>query len=83
MANITLKFFARLKEETGTSELIISLDELKSLAELKQHLLVTYPQWQVFLSKNLLTAVNQNMVSTDVNLVDGDEVAFFPPVTGG
>ncbi len=31
----------------------------------------------------LLAAVNQTLVSFDHPLTDGDEVAFFPPVTGG
>ena len=31
----------------------------------------------------LLAAVNQTLVSFDHSLTDGDEVAFFPPVTGG
>ena len=32
---------------------------------------------------NLLVSVNQAMVKMDHELADGDEVAFFPPVTGG
>jgi molybdopterin synthase sulfur carrier subunit len=32
---------------------------------------------------NLLMAINQDYVQADANVEDGDEVAFFPPVTGG
>ncbi|MDD1617761.1 MAG: hypothetical protein CG439_2829, partial [Methylococcaceae bacterium NSP1-2] len=32
---------------------------------------------------NVLAAVNMDYVSLDYNVQDGDEVAFFPPVTGG
>jgi molybdopterin synthase sulfur carrier subunit len=34
-------------------------------------------------AKNLRCAVNQHMVGPDAGVADGDEVAFFPPVTGG
>jgi molybdopterin synthase sulfur carrier subunit len=34
-------------------------------------------------SKSLRAAVNQAMVGADAAVADGDEVAFFPPVTGG
>ena len=34
-------------------------------------------------AKNLRIAVNQKMVGMDASVADGDEVAFFPPVTGG
>lgn len=34
-------------------------------------------------AKNLRAAVNQKMVGMDAPVADGDEVAFFPPVTGG
>jgi molybdopterin synthase sulfur carrier subunit len=34
-------------------------------------------------AKNLRAAVNQKMCGLDAPIADGDEVAFFPPVTGG
>lgn len=41
-------------------------------------------RWELALeSGKLLAAVNQTLVSFDTPLADGDEVAFFPPVTGG
>ena len=41
-------------------------------------------RWQDVLNRpNMIRAVNQEVVSADVALKDGDEVAFFPPVTGG
>ena len=42
------------------------------------------PQWQASLdNRTLLSAVNQDMVPMDSDVNDGDEIAFFPPVTGG
>ena len=83
MTTFTVKFFARLKEETGTSELNIQLESASTVGQLKDHLLTVYPQWQQYLEKNLLMAVNQTMAAPDTALHSGDEVAFFPPVTGG
>jgi molybdopterin synthase sulfur carrier subunit len=41
-------------------------------------------KWQVLRTRrNLRYAVNQEMARLDTPVADGDEVAFFPPVTGG
>jgi len=43
-----------------------------------------YPQWQPILAeKKWLVAVNQAMANMHTSVSDNDEVAFFPPVTGG
>jgi molybdopterin synthase sulfur carrier subunit len=83
MSTFSLKFFARLREETGTEQLDIPLSQVSCLSELNDYLIVTYPQWATFLDAKLLTALNQSMVTGDATLNAGDEVALFPPVTGG
>ena len=40
-------------------------------------------QYLTLATKNLRAAVNQQMVGPDTPVKAGDEVAFFPPVTGG
>ncbi|MFR0479428.1 molybdopterin synthase sulfur carrier subunit, partial [Escherichia coli] len=51
---------------------------------LRQHLAAQSDRWALALEDGkLLAAVNQTLVSFDHSLTDGDEVAFFPPVTGG
>ncbi len=63
---------------------IINDDNLKTVADLKAHLANKNDQWQhVFANSALLTAVNHDMVNNDHSIKSGDEVAFFPPVTGG
>ena len=43
-----------------------------------------YPHWQPWLEeRELLAALNQTMSSSDEIVKAGDELAFFPPVTGG
>lgn len=83
MSTFTLKFFARLREDTGVESLEIPLEQVPCLSELVRYLQLEHPQWQSALSGNLLSAVNQSMVTGDASLKAGDEVALFPPVTGG
>jgi molybdopterin synthase sulfur carrier subunit len=81
---INVVFFAALREQLDCSELLINDDNLKTVADLKAHLANKNDQWQhVFANSALLTAVNHDMVNNDHSIKSGDEVAFFPPVTGG
>lgn len=81
---IKVLFFAKLSELLDCKELFIEADNAKDTKQLFEYLLSLNPAWQTVLnSQPWLKAVNQTMQSGDVNLKDGDEVAFFPPVTGG
>lgn len=80
---IELRYFARIREDVGLEQ--ESLDTTANtvedvLAELKQR---GAPWDKVLSSSQLLVAVNQEMTSVDTAINAGDEVAFFPPVTGG
>ena len=79
---IEVVFFARLREELGTARLQID-EQTLSLLELTSMLAAKNSTWHTAFAKDLLVAVNQDMVSEDILLHDGDEVAYFPPVTGG
>ena len=76
---IKINYFASLREAVGQSETFIKSDEA-SLTAAKVWMLAT---GTAHLPDNVLVAVNQEYVSVDAVVVDGDEVAFFPPVTGG
>lgn len=80
---VQVKFFARLREELGVAGLQVPVDEVPDLDSLKRWLGETHPDWQPKLDDSLLTAVNQVMTRTNQTLQPGDEVALFPPVTGG
>jgi molybdopterin synthase sulfur carrier subunit len=55
-----------------------------SVGELHAHLIARGGAWAALATtKNLRIAVNQQMAAMDAPVKDGDEVAFFPPVTGG
>ena len=77
-------FFAREALECPSLELSWS-DQLGSLDALQAHLCATGGErWSEVLGEdNMIRAVNQVVVEGDYPLADGDEIAFFPPVTGG
>jgi len=82
---ITVVFFAALREQLGCSEIKIdATDAIKSVVEVKQALTNMNKEWINFFENNsLLIAVNHDMVDENHPVKSGDEVAFFPPVTGG
>ncbi|MGF1642937.1 MAG: MoaD/ThiS family protein [Thiotrichales bacterium] len=74
---ITVKYFASLKERIGIAEEHVEAHGVRTVADV----------WALArnaeLPPNTLVAVNQNYAGLDSAVVNGDEVAFFPPVTGG
>jgi molybdopterin synthase sulfur carrier subunit len=77
--NIVIHYFASLREEVGCSE--TSIDSNATSLTVKR--VWTLATGQDFLPEKILTAINQEYVDVNATVVDGDEVAFFPPVTGG
>ena len=81
---IKVVFFAALREQLNCNELSLSSEGIGSVAEVKSKIQQSNPQWQKAFSQHaLLAAVNHDMVNDDFIVKSGDEVAFFPPVTGG
>ncbi|BEU03146.1 molybdopterin synthase sulfur carrier subunit [Agarivorans sp. OAG1] len=80
---IKVLFFARLKEQLGESSINVELVEGSDTNTLKETLLARGEQWLALDDEAILMAVNQNHLSQVATLNNGDEVAFFPPVTGG
>ncbi|WP_271460029.1 molybdopterin synthase sulfur carrier subunit [Pantoea leporis] len=80
---IKVLFFAQVRELTGTASLDLQLD-YADVATLRAALAEKGDRWALALeSGKLLAAVNQTLVPMSHPLRAGDEVAFFPPVTGG
>lgn len=82
---ITVLFFAGLREAVGTSSETLALPAgVSTVSGLRDHLAARGEQWQALAkARNLRAAVNQDMVPLTTAIKDGDEIAFFPPVTGG
>lgn len=83
---ITVLYFARLREALGKSSEQIALPaDVRNLEGLRALLVARGGAWEQELAphKPVRAAVNQDMAMGDAPLADGDEVAFFPPVTGG
>jgi molybdopterin synthase sulfur carrier subunit len=83
---LELRFFASLREGLGLSgESITTPQDVITIADLRAHLIRRGNPWDEVLAntKVIRCALNQEMVNDSTALVEGAEVAFFPPVTGG
>ena len=82
---IKVLYFARLRESLGTAEESLDVRDGINVADLMALLAARGGQWQQEFDgcKLVRAAVNQALVSNDAQIRAGDEVAFFPPVTGG
>jgi molybdopterin synthase sulfur carrier subunit len=75
---ITVKFFASLREEMGKNEVQLETSAPLTIAEVWAQACNNVP-----LPSHILTAINMEYTTQDALVKDNDEVAFFPPVTGG
>jgi molybdopterin synthase sulfur carrier subunit len=77
-------FFAALREQLDCAETKISTTETITVLQAKQLLVSQNPHWESIINnQSLLAAVNQEISEDDDLVRPDDELAFFPPVTGG
>ncbi len=80
---INVLFFAQTRELLERDSIEVQ-GAFANVEALRAHLAAQEGKWSLALEPGkLLAAVNQSIVPFDFVLQDGDEVAFFPPVTGG
>ena len=81
---VQVRYFASLREALGTSHEIVATGAT-TVSELRQALVARGGAYAEVLApgRAVRAALNQVMAGDDQALVDGAEVAFFPPVTGG
>ena len=73
---VTIKYFASLREAQGVAERSFSSTEVSTVADVIAQHKMPFPE-------NTLISVNQIYAYPETTICSGDEVAFFPPVTGG
>lgn len=84
---LTVLFFGQLRERLATPRLMVDIQHLGpplTVNSLYVYLSERGPVWQELInSNNCLVAVNQTMATKATEIKRNDEVALFPPVTGG
>jgi molybdopterin synthase sulfur carrier subunit len=83
---IKLLYFAKLREVLGIDREEIDIkSDIKTLAELITFLKLRGHQWQTIFDKSpsIRMAINQELVEINHAINANDEIAFFPPITGG
>lgn len=75
---ITVKFFASLRELVGKSEVRLEANQPMTVTQVWMTVCDT-----THFPEHILSAVNLEYVDRDTLVQEGDEIAFFPPVTGG
>ena len=79
---LKLRFFASLKDLTGESEMDLELEGEVSVRDVLHTLEARFPRIKQY-EPVLLVAVNLEYSDLDARVSSGDEVSFFPPVSGG
>jgi molybdopterin converting factor subunit 1 len=82
MTTVNVRLYAGLKDAAGARDICIELSDRATVAELRDALGARYPLVGALLP-NVVYAVDEEYVSVDHALSDGDRVAVIPPVSGG
>jgi molybdopterin converting factor subunit 1 len=79
---VRILFFGGARDATSASEVDLHVPEGATVKELFEKLTQRFPDLQRF-GRSLLFAVNREYAGADVKLKANDEIAIFPPVSGG
>lgn len=80
--HVTLLFFGAARDAAGQSQVELVLSSGPTAGQAREEILQQYPELRRF-GRSLLFAVNQEYALADREVKDGDELAVFPPVSGG
>ena len=79
-----IKYFAWIKDITKKDYELIEKDFPRNINELKKNLNIMYPDLEKHIMSDILRfAINQEYVSKNSEIKSTDEIAIFPPVSGG
>ena len=79
---VTVKFFGSYREEVGEEAIAVKLQQGETVADLLKTLDSGLPRWAAY-GHEPMVARNLEYAGAKEILCDGDEVALFPPVSGG
>jgi MoaD family protein len=79
---VTVRLFARLRDITGSSELIRDAEPGSTIGVIWGTLVSEYPDLAIY-ERSISSALNADYARMDQVVGDGDEIAFLPPVSGG
>jgi molybdopterin converting factor subunit 1 len=82
MNQVTILFFATLRDKAGARSIKLVLEDGTSIAQLKLLLVGQYPALDGLLV-HCLASINREYCFDETNIPAGAEIAFFPPVSGG
>ena len=82
MIKVRVLFFGAARDAVGQEQIEVELESPINADGARAQLLSAYPSLQRF-GKSLLLAVNQQYAQSDREISEGDELAVFPPVSGG
>ena len=82
---IQVLLFARLRDELGTGVVNLEIPSPARISDVRTALCQQFPQHSALLAEGkALVAINQNLTNDEqASVSDRDEVALFPPMTGG
>lgn len=80
---INIVFFASLRERLEVSNIALECEHHQTVNDVIKTLQASEKRYDLLLEQDVLSAVNHTLCSKEESIKDGDEIAFFPPVTGG
>ncbi|MEO6391458.1 MAG: molybdopterin converting factor subunit 1, partial [Pyrinomonadaceae bacterium] len=80
---VRLLFFGAARDEAGSEDAELNLPASATVATARQSIFAAYPTLKEKFGRSLLIAVNQEYVAAESSINEGDEIAVFPPVSGG
>lgn len=80
---LRIRFFGSIREQLQTSSIDVEYAGEESVSDLMATLIKRGERWLVLQDQDVLVALNMTLCARDAVINSGDELAFFPPVTGG
>jgi molybdopterin synthase sulfur carrier subunit len=81
---IHIYYFARYREHLGMdAEDFAYSSQLQNIQVLREVLIARGGKWKILEEERLMCARNKELCSNNEPIIDGDQIAFFPQVTGG